>query len=603
MAAKLQCEICGGKLIGKPGGIFECDSCGVEYSTAWAKEKIQEIKGTVRIEGPVEVQGTVSVDSGASKEALTKRGMMALEEEKWDEAKTFFDQALNYDAEYSEAYLGLAMVDGKCKDRDSFINSYCAPYSHLYESISIQRAKKYAKADLLRDLIELDEKRIKIITPILQHNKQMLESILEVRNQPARALLKIHKSGIYGLKTDGSLLVCPDERNKAYMEKYYSSDLKKIYEASSWQNVVSFCLGDDHIIGLKRDGTVLATGYNFYGQCDVSSWSDVSSIKAYNSRSFGIKTDGTVVASGENTNGELDIEKWTDIKDVFFLSAGSSKVTVGLKQNGTMVWCGKIHVFDDPEKYRELTKWKDIVKVIHHPFKNEDLLYGIRADGSFTIWSSKGILEGEIKQDSILVDKIEDSFGWIGLWSDKTVSCGKNPYSEDVVEICGNVGNYYCLHSDGTISIHTEHEVDEGNVLVRKWSGINTILSGGFFCRFLVYGLCENGMVVTTDEQKKSELSKWKLFNDYHNVENERIEAIKNAEIMRKTAQEQAVKELQDAIKRKQSELDRQIEMLNAEKKALRTELDNNTSIFSRKRRRDILQRLSEIDSKLDGMK
>ena len=45
MAAKLQCEICGGKLIGKPGGIFECDSCGVEYSTEWAKEKIQEITG------------------------------------------------------------------------------------------------------------------------------------------------------------------------------------------------------------------------------------------------------------------------------------------------------------------------------------------------------------------------------------------------------------------------------------------------------------------------------------------------------------------------------------------------------------------------------
>lgn len=33
MAAKLQCEIYGGKLIGKPGGIFECDSCGTEYST------------------------------------------------------------------------------------------------------------------------------------------------------------------------------------------------------------------------------------------------------------------------------------------------------------------------------------------------------------------------------------------------------------------------------------------------------------------------------------------------------------------------------------------------------------------------------------------
>ena len=60
--AALQCEICGGKLMGRPGGIFECDSCGMEYDTAWAKAKIQQIKGTVQVEGTVEVQGTVKVD-------------------------------------------------------------------------------------------------------------------------------------------------------------------------------------------------------------------------------------------------------------------------------------------------------------------------------------------------------------------------------------------------------------------------------------------------------------------------------------------------------------------------------------------------------------
>ena len=64
MAAALQCEICGGKLVGKPGGIFECDSCGMEYSTEWAKQKIQEIKGTVKVEGTVEVTGKVQVEGG-----------------------------------------------------------------------------------------------------------------------------------------------------------------------------------------------------------------------------------------------------------------------------------------------------------------------------------------------------------------------------------------------------------------------------------------------------------------------------------------------------------------------------------------------------------
>ena len=38
--AALKCEICGGGLIGKPGGVFECEYCGVKYDTSWAKAKI-----------------------------------------------------------------------------------------------------------------------------------------------------------------------------------------------------------------------------------------------------------------------------------------------------------------------------------------------------------------------------------------------------------------------------------------------------------------------------------------------------------------------------------------------------------------------------------
>ncbi len=42
-------------------GIFECDLCGMKYSTAWAKEKIQEIAGTVKVEGTVEVTRKVQM--------------------------------------------------------------------------------------------------------------------------------------------------------------------------------------------------------------------------------------------------------------------------------------------------------------------------------------------------------------------------------------------------------------------------------------------------------------------------------------------------------------------------------------------------------------
>lgn len=46
----LVCDICGGKLIMGSGEIATCESCGMEHSADRMKEKVQEIKGTVRVD-------------------------------------------------------------------------------------------------------------------------------------------------------------------------------------------------------------------------------------------------------------------------------------------------------------------------------------------------------------------------------------------------------------------------------------------------------------------------------------------------------------------------------------------------------------------------
>lgn len=48
--AALVCDLCGGKLIMGAGGIATCESCGMEHSADRMKEKVQEIKGTVRVD-------------------------------------------------------------------------------------------------------------------------------------------------------------------------------------------------------------------------------------------------------------------------------------------------------------------------------------------------------------------------------------------------------------------------------------------------------------------------------------------------------------------------------------------------------------------------
>ena len=38
---------------------------------------------------------------------------------------------------------------------------------------------------------------------------------------------------------------------------------------------MAFSAGFLHTVGLKFDGTVVAVGYNEFGQCDVSGWTNI----------------------------------------------------------------------------------------------------------------------------------------------------------------------------------------------------------------------------------------------------------------------------------------------------------------------------------------
>ncbi|MPM64981.1 hypothetical protein SDC9_111873 [bioreactor metagenome] len=72
--AALVCDICGGKLVMGSGGIAICESCGMEHSPDRMKEKIQEIKGTVRVDNTHMIanwmkMGTAAAQAGNHQEA------------------------------------------------------------------------------------------------------------------------------------------------------------------------------------------------------------------------------------------------------------------------------------------------------------------------------------------------------------------------------------------------------------------------------------------------------------------------------------------------------------------------------------------------------
>ena len=56
---KLVCDVCGGNLQMDTGGkTATCQCCGMQYSIERMREKIQEIRGTVKVEGSVQTRQT-----------------------------------------------------------------------------------------------------------------------------------------------------------------------------------------------------------------------------------------------------------------------------------------------------------------------------------------------------------------------------------------------------------------------------------------------------------------------------------------------------------------------------------------------------------------
>ena len=456
--AALQCEICGGKLMGKPGGIFECDSCGMEYSTEWARAKIQEIKGTVKVEGTVEVQGTVKVDGpievkgGVSVESLLKRGQLALEDGEWESADKAFDEVLNYDPECAEAYVGKLMVDLRVKTQKELKG--CA--KSFDKNSNYKKAVRFADDKLKSELNgfinhintrNAEQKRIAAEQARIRKEKQEEKArreararieeekqsgrLLSVRNKiaPVANVLSTSPDAALGLKANGTVVgfIDTEEQDEDNWIDFGQCNV------AEWSDIVAVSASMHHSLGVKSDGTVVACGSNSSGECDVGKWRDIVAVSAGSSHSLGLKVDGTVVACGSNFTGQCDVAEWRDIVAV---SAGFGH-SVGLKANGTVVACGKKGVGGC-----NVSKWRDIVAVSAGYWYS----LGLKADGTVVAcdydkieqcvdsWKLFNDYENYAEERKIEVEKAQKRRKGVcqhcggefkGLFSKKCVSCGK----------------------------------------------------------------------------------------------------------------------------------------------------------------------------------
>ena len=174
---------------------------------------------------------------------------------------------------------------------------------------------------------------------------------------------------VYGLKKDGTVVATGNEA----------------HDVSGWTDVVLLSAGGDStnmIAGLRSDGTVLIAGDD--AVLDAAQWTNIVHISAGRFHVAGVRSDGTVVTVGrpldeeKGDNGEFDVSGWTDIVYV----VAENQTTYGLKSDGTVVATGR----NAKDTYAE---WTDILCI--YPGFNG--LVGLKSDGMLSFIGSWVVFE------------------------------------------------------------------------------------------------------------------------------------------------------------------------------------------------------------------
>ena len=233
----------------------------------------------------------------------------------------------------------------------------------------------------------------------------------------------------------------------------------------AWTDIVAVFAGDDHTVGLKSDGTVVAVGFNKYGQCNVVAWTDIVAVSAGDRHTLGLKSDGTVVAVGNNNYGQCNVDGW---EDVVAVSAGR-RYTVGLKADGTVVATGNKECGQC-----DVDSWTDIIAISAGTLHT----IGLKADGTVVAVGDNNYGQCNVSGWEDVVAVSAGDHHTVGLKADGTVvAVGSNDFGQcnvgdwtDIVAVSAGDRHTVGLKADGTVVAVGSNDFGQCNV--DSWTDI-----------------------------------------------------------------------------------------------------------------------------------
>ncbi|MCD7805140.1 MAG: hypothetical protein LUH03_08350, partial [Oscillospiraceae bacterium] len=316
-----------------------------KYAAGTLKKKIAAFKESIKREMEETLRTTQSEDVQSEKDILERYEQTfaqweqrinkmrsdaeAQREQEYQEAVAFYEKK-----EYDKA-LALFQTIRLIDYRET--NDYIDKARKAQEDERSKKAEEAArqKAQKEEEAVRqkaLKKKRIKRISIIAVSSVAAVTAAAMLISQVIMPAVKYNQAEtLYSYGDYGEAAILFDSLGDYSDAKSRSQDL--------WFDIMqrdTISCGLCYTVGIKTDGTVVATGRNTDGQCDVSDWESIVAISTGSFHTVGLKSDGTVIATGGNSSGQCDIADWNDIVAV---STGY-RHTVGLKSDGTVVAVG-----------------------------------------------------------------------------------------------------------------------------------------------------------------------------------------------------------------------------------------------------------------------
>lgn len=264
-----------------------------------------------------------------------------------------------------------------------------------------------------------------------------------------------------GIKTDGTVLATGNNNDGQC-------------DVSDWTDIIAVSAGENHTVGLENDGTVIAVGNNEHGQCDVTEWTDIVKISAGGNHTVGLKKDGTVVATGINASGQCNVSDWSGITGI---SAGETH-TVGLLADGSVLAVGS-NIYGECD----VSDWVNIVAVSAGSFCTA----GVSKDGRVLFVGEDEMRQSEVSTWSDIA-AISAGYPVVGLKTDGTATVF-GTYSETNTE----------TNTETNLTKYTPYNVADWNYIIAVAAGYTHIAALTDYGTVIAIGTNSDGQCNTSE--------------------------------------------------------------------------------------------------------